>query len=413
MATLLTRQSTTNPRSGSFHVVKPAFGINEYSFRIGYSDFLAAIKQDHPIVIDVYPTAADLPGGTINLGTLAVIRAEGRLYIYDVDGWVPAVTGASEVLTVENTSVYDPNTIYDGGNVFVSYVNPESSNPIFQTASIYRSIFESAKGISPEDSLYNIDTNPAGKWENQGNEFSIVTSNTSTGVVSSLAELRAIEGMKTGDTVIVTGVKYWYRFASNVGTGIKPNDGSAGSWLRKSRFNESNLIDIVDSQKIGNDFYLPYRDDCLIVLVPGLVGMLDANQIQFYITITQPSFIVKTGLGFTESDYKVMPISEGSGGSAVDYRNEATAITLTAADIKSVIRYTGATDITVTIPENTILLESEIVLRQSGAGIITLIAEGGVVLNTSGGLNTNGQHTEIFLNNPIEQNIFDMLGGVE
>ena len=95
------------------------------------------------------------------------------------------------------------------------------------------------------------------------------------------------------------------------------------------------------------------------------------------------------------------------------YRNEATAITLTAADIKSVIRYTGATDITVTIPENTILVESEIVIRQSGAGIITLVAEGGVVLNTSGGLNTNGQHTEIFLNNPIEQNIFDMLGGVE
>ena len=95
------------------------------------------------------------------------------------------------------------------------------------------------------------------------------------------------------------------------------------------------------------------------------------------------------------------------------YRNEATSITLTAADIKSVIRYTGATDITVTIPENTILLESEIVIRQSGAGIITLVAEGGVVLNTSGGLNTNGQHTEIFLNNPIEQNIFDMLGGVE
>jgi len=95
------------------------------------------------------------------------------------------------------------------------------------------------------------------------------------------------------------------------------------------------------------------------------------------------------------------------------YRNEATSITLTAADIKSVIRYTGATDITVTIPENTILLESEIVIRQSGAGIITLVAEGGVVLNTSGGLNTNGQHTEIFLNNPIDQNIFDMLGGVE
>jgi len=95
------------------------------------------------------------------------------------------------------------------------------------------------------------------------------------------------------------------------------------------------------------------------------------------------------------------------------YRNEATSITLTAADIKSVIRYTGATDITVTIPENTILLESEIVIRQSGAGIITLVAEGGVVLNTSGGLSTNGQHTEIFLNNPIEQNIFDMLGGVE
>ena len=95
------------------------------------------------------------------------------------------------------------------------------------------------------------------------------------------------------------------------------------------------------------------------------------------------------------------------------YRNEATSITLTAADIKSVIRYTGATDITVTIPENTILLESEIVIRQSGAGIITLVAEGGVVLNTSGGLSTNGQHTEIFLNNSINQNIFDMLGGVE
>ena len=237
-------------------------------------------------------------------------------------------------LTPDTVNVYSPNQL--GGYVQGSVVAYSSETVGFESPKLYRALVDIPIGESPEGSPE--------KWFNEGDEFSIVTSNTSTCVVSSLAELRAIEGMKTGDTVIVTGVKYWYRFASNVGTGIKPNDGSAGSWLRKSRFNESNLIDIVDSQKIGNDFYLPYRDDCLIVLVPGIVGMLDANQIQFYITITQPSFIVKTGLGFTESDYKVMPISEGSGGGGLASIAEPTnaairAVTGYASDI-DVLNYT-------------------------------------------------------------------------
>jgi len=234
------------------------------------------------------------------------------IWYYNNGTEVKSFGARSEIVDVENTALYDamrPNDsngfAYYAGKNFVTYVNESSANPDFHEVQVYLCIQNAEIGESPE-------SHPL-KWENKGEGVTISSRNTSTGVVASLAELKAIEGMKTGDSVIVTSVKYWYRFTENAETGIKPNDGSIGSWIHQSRFNGSNLIDVVDSQKIENDFYLPYRDDCLIVLVPGMVGMLDATQIQFYITITEPSFIVKTGSGFTPADYKIQPFGVGGG----------------------------------------------------------------------------------------------------
>lgn len=311
MAGLESRDRITNPRQSKIHVVKPGNGLPNYSYYTLYEDLLNVIKQDHPIVIGVYNTFGDLPTVNVNLGTTALVRDEKRLYVYDNDGWKPGSNGASETLTPENTVVYQPAEIYTAGNVFVSFVNETSADPLFQEAAIYRSRVDTPAGVSPEDSLYNPDTNPTGKWEYQGKTVTVSSYNTTASVVPSLADLRSIEGMKTSDTVIVHDIGYYYRFDSAEETGEKPNDNSQGSWVKRGRFNKSGLIDIVDAAKVGSDFFLQNIDDTLIVLVPGQIGIEDGTQTVFYLDITEPSFVVKTGIGFTEEDYKVLPLSPG------------------------------------------------------------------------------------------------------
>jgi hypothetical protein len=89
--------------------------------------------------------------------------------------------------------------------------------------------------------------------------------------------------------------------------------------------------------------------------------------------------------------------------------NHATSITLDETSGNEYKRYTGATDINVTVP-NTIPLGRPVTLYQAGAGVITLAGAVDVVLN--GGPKTAGQNTAIQILK-VADNIFDVIGGVE
>ena len=92
----------------------------------------------------------------------------------------------------------------------------------------------------------------------------------------------------------------------------------------------------------------------------------------------------------------------------ISYRTEPSTFTLSVVDAYVKIRYTGAADITVTVP-NTLPDNSFILIRQAGAGVVTLVNDAGVVLN--GALKTNGQHTSILIEK-VSANLFDITGGV-
>lgn len=81
---------------------------------------------------------------------------------------------------------------------------------------------------------------------------------------------------------------------------------------------------------------------------------------------------------------------------------------LASGDEETYIRYTGATDITVTV-QNSILTGQPITLWQAGAGKITLVGDAGVILN--GNLSTAGQYTAIQIIK-VADNLFDVIGGV-
>lgn len=131
-----------------------------------------------------------------------------------------------ETLTPDNVEIYNPNKI--GGYLQGAIIAYSSATVGFETPELYRALFDIPSGQSPE-------SHPA-KWFNEGDEFEIVTSNTATSVVQSLAELRAIKGMKTSDTIIVNDDGFYYRFDELIETGEKPNDGSDGSWVKRNSF---------------------------------------------------------------------------------------------------------------------------------------------------------------------------------
>ena len=90
-------------------------------------------------------------------------------------------------------------------------------------------------------------------------------------------------------------------------------------------------------------------------------------------------------------------------------RFESAAFTISDADKNGYIRYTGATDISVTYP-NSISVEAVTTFFQAGAGIITLVGDTGVVLN--GNVKTAGQNTAM-QTKKVADNLVDVIGGVE
>jgi hypothetical protein len=89
--------------------------------------------------------------------------------------------------------------------------------------------------------------------------------------------------------------------------------------------------------------------------------------------------------------------------------NHSTEITLDETSGNEYKRYTGATDINVTVP-NTIPTGRPVTIRQAGAGVITLVGDVGMVIN--GPTKTAGQDTLIQAMK-VADNLVDTIGGVE
>jgi len=75
-----------------------------------------------------------------------------------------------------------------------------------------------------------------------------------------------------------------------------------------------------------------------------------------------------------------------------------------------VIRYTGADNITVTLP-NTLITGKVYTIIQAGAGVVTLVGDTGVTVNSFQGLKTAGQYALIQFWKSGD-NLIDTSGGV-
>ncbi len=78
-----------------------------------------------------------------------------------------AQLSSSGSYTTSNVSVWDEDTSYTAGNIYVSYVNEDSDDEQFQTSQIYRCIVDTTAGESPE--------NTPDSWELQGTTVSTST----------------------------------------------------------------------------------------------------------------------------------------------------------------------------------------------------------------------------------------------
>lgn len=270
MAGLESRDRVTNPRQSKIHIVKPGNGLPNYSYYTLYEDLLNAIKQDHPVVIGVYGTLANLPTVNVNLGTVALVRDEKRLYVYDTTGWEPGSNGASQTLTPENTVVYDPDEVYESGNVFISYVNEASADPFFHDAAIYRSRVAGVAGVSPEDDLYDKDTNPDGKWEYQGQTVTLQSGGLASVAQPHAIEIRGITDYAEGNNMFDLSTLFLYEFDPSISSAddgdnfIKPNDidsADPGRWKKVKEFgtgdgsakSRSYTIDFLTTSIIAQD----------------------------------------------------------------------------------------------------------------------------------------------------------------
>jgi uncharacterized protein (TIGR02145 family) len=86
------------------------------------------------------------------------------------------------------------------------------------------------------------------------------------------------------------------------------NEFAENKWIKLTRNN--NLISIVSAGTIGNDFHVPNIDDTLLVLEPGTIGISDGSTNLFNLSVPEPSYVIKTGAGFTASDYSIIPVKD-------------------------------------------------------------------------------------------------------
>lgn len=81
--------------------------------------------------------------------------------------------------------------------------------------------------------------------------------------------------------------------------------------------NRNNIIGVAYDNLIGSDYYFPNLDDTLIVLTTGTIGIENGIETVLSLTITEPSYVIRTGTGYTAGDFTILPIG-GAGGHAFE-----------------------------------------------------------------------------------------------
>lgn len=117
-------------------------------------------------------------------------------------------------------------------------------------------------------------------------------------------------GVYTYDpTIVLQGGRMYYLLAA------KPFESTdfiaeleANQWRE---INRNNIIGVAYNDSIGSDYYFPNLDDTLIVLTAGTIGIENGNETVFSLTITEPSYVIRTGTGYTAGDFTILPICGG------------------------------------------------------------------------------------------------------
>lgn len=123
-------------------------------------------------------------------------------------------------------------------------------------------------------------------------------------------------GVYTHDpTIVLLGGRMYYLLAA------KPFESTdfiaeleANQWRE---INRNNIIGVAYNNLIGSDYYFPNLDDTLIVLTAGTIGIENGNETVFSLTITEPSYVIRTGTGYTAGDFTILPIGGGGGGHTI------------------------------------------------------------------------------------------------
>lgn len=143
---------------------------------------------------------------TSKIGGLLAITGNSDFIIVPSDNDnVTVLGGTSAIIDVGDLAPWDENEIYLV-NEYVSYVNPASLDPQFQTEAIYRCSVNTLEGESPE-------TDPL-KWVFLGTSYE-TTSGTSVIFVNDISNIKSVTGYANGHGIINTSSKIGYTFNSS------------------------------------------------------------------------------------------------------------------------------------------------------------------------------------------------------
>jgi hypothetical protein len=131
------------------------------------------------------------------------------------------IGGSTTTITVDDADVFDPQKEdgYTEGAI-VSYVNPDSPDPKYNTIAVYVAETQiNYVGIPPNGEVASPEQNDAWIW--QGEEVAVPSGTGSTSFVPTTTALQQIIGYKSGDTVsVINGRTYRYQYVNAFYPGV-------------------------------------------------------------------------------------------------------------------------------------------------------------------------------------------------
>ncbi|MFP4018901.1 MAG: capsid cement protein [Bacteroidales bacterium] len=189
-----------------------------------------------------------------------------------------------------------------------------------------------------------------------------------------------------------------------------------------SDFNEGDLLYLDDNGGITNvrptENYVvsvgiavrknPSQGSIFVRILPNMYSDLLLNESELDnlgLSANEKQSVINSTLNSKAAEW------DGKLDDSITIREEDTEITLSESDGNTYIRYTGADDITVTVP-NSLLEGQPITIVQAGDGVVTLEGDTDVTVNYFEGLKTAGQGALIQAWK-VKDKVIDTVGGVE